>query len=259
MRVDHNKNYTTMANYHLRDKKLSLSAKGLLSYILSLPDDWDYSVAGLSAACGAGVYATRSAIKELEEFGYITRTRERKQNGTLGSVEYIVREKPIQPICGNQTLDNLTLDNPILENRTQLNNVSYQTTNEQIPPTPQVEMKTKRTSLEIPTQFETGFSDAMQEAFETWLQYKKEKKQTYQPTGLKTFVKKLKSYVEQYGDQPVIDMLESTISSGYAGPVWNWLNTSNKQQKQEEQPKRRKVGHLYIDKNGEERVKFEYE
>lgn len=151
MRVDHNKNYTTMANYHLRDKNLSLSAKGLLSYILSLPDDWDYSVAGLSAACGAGVYATRSAIKELEEFGYITRTRERKQNGTLGSVEYIVREKPIQPICGNQTLDNLTLDNPILGNHTQLNNVSNQSTNKQIPPTPQGERKSRRKKCDVPT------------------------------------------------------------------------------------------------------------
>lgn len=151
MRVDHNKNYTTMANYHLRDKNLSLSAKGLLSYILSLPDDWDYSVAGLSAACGAGVYATRSAIKELEEFGYITRTRERKQNGTLGSVEYIVREKPIQPICVNQTLDNLTLDNPIFENRTQLNNVPNQATNKQIPPTPQGERKSRRKQRDVPT------------------------------------------------------------------------------------------------------------
>lgn len=85
------------------------------------------------------------------------------------------------------------------------------------------ERKQKRTSLEIPTQSETGFSDAMQEAFETWLQYKKEKKQTYQPTGLKTFIKRLKSNVEQYGDNAVIDLLERAMSSGYTGPVWEWL------------------------------------
>lgn len=87
----------------------------------------------------------------------------------------------------------------------------------------QGERKSKRTSLEIPSRSETGFSDVMQEAFETWLQYKKEKKQTYQPTGLKTFIKRLKSCVEQYGENAVIDMLERAISSGYAGPVWESL------------------------------------
>lgn len=88
-----------------------------------------------------------------------------------------------------------------------------------IPPTPQWERKPKRTSLEIPPKSETGFSDKMQEAFETWLQYKKEKNQTYKPTGLKTFIKKLKFSVDEYGEPSVIDMLEKAISSGYAGPV----------------------------------------
>lgn len=102
-----------------------------------------------------------------------------------------------------------------------------------IPPTPQGERKQKRTSLEIPSQSETGFSDAMQEVFETWLQYKKEKKQTYQPTGLKSLVKKLKSYVEQYGEVSVIDMLEQAIAAGYSGPVWERLGKVNKQQAQQ--------------------------
>lgn len=102
-----------------------------------------------------------------------------------------------------------------------------------IPPIPQGERKSKRTPLEIPTQSETGFSNAMQEAFETWLQYKKEKKQTYQPTGLKTFIRKLKSCVEQYGENAVIDMLERAISSGYAGPVWESLKNSANPPKKE--------------------------
>lgn len=95
------------------------------------------------------------------------------------------------------------------------------------------ERKQKRTFLEIPSQFETGFSDAMQEVFETWLQYKKEKKQTYQPTGLKSLVKKLKSCVEQYGEVSVIDMLEQAIAAGYSGPVWERLGKVNKQQAQQ--------------------------
>lgn len=98
--------------------------------------------------------------------------------------------------------------------------------------------KPKKTSLEIPTQSETGFSDAMQEAFETWLQYKKEKKQNYQPTGLKTFIKKLKSCIEQYGENAVIDMLERTVSSGYAGPVWEWLEKSKSESSKPQKKKR---------------------
>lgn len=102
-----------------------------------------------------------------------------------------------------------------------------------IPPNPQGERKPKRTFLEIPSQSETGFSDAMQEVFETWLQYKKEKKQTYQPTGLKSLVKKLKSCVEQYGEASVIDMIEQAIAAGYSGPVWERLGKVNKQQAQQ--------------------------
>lgn len=105
---------------------------------------------------------------------------------------------------------------------------------EYIPPTPQGERKPRTPAPAIPSQTETGFSDKMQEAFETWLQYKKEKKQNYQPTGLKSFVKKLKSCIEQHGEKSVIDMLEQTMANGYAGPVWNWLENQTPQKKQEE-------------------------
>ena len=93
-RVIKNKNYTVMSNYHLRDMHLSLKAKGLLSVILSLPENWDYSVHGLSYICKEGVDAIRQAIWELERAGYIFRSRVRNAKGQLKNAEYVIYEEP---------------------------------------------------------------------------------------------------------------------------------------------------------------------
>ena len=93
-RVEKNKNYTVMANYHLRDKALSFRARGLLSTILSLPDDWDYSVSGLVTLAKDGYDSVKSTLKELEKNGYLVRTRARKGHGHLGSMIYTIYEEP---------------------------------------------------------------------------------------------------------------------------------------------------------------------
>lgn len=109
MRVEKNSNYTTMSNYHLDDKRLSLKAVGLLSKILRLPDDWDYSVAGLSRICTEGRDAISSAIKELEETGYIIRRQAFTENGKFSGFEYIVHECPkfeeTSPFTENRAMD----------------------------------------------------------------------------------------------------------------------------------------------------------
>ena len=69
-RIEKNKNYTVMANYHLRDISLSLKAKGLLSLMLSLPEGWDYTTKGLACICKDGVDSICSTVKELEKAGY---------------------------------------------------------------------------------------------------------------------------------------------------------------------------------------------
>lgn len=95
-RIEKNKDYTVMANHHLRDKKLSLKAKGMLSYMLSLPDDWDYTVKGLEKTLREGREAISSALKELEKNGYLTRKRKRDgYNRLLSGSEYTIYEKPI--------------------------------------------------------------------------------------------------------------------------------------------------------------------
>ena len=94
MRVEKNSNYTVMANHHLRDKRLSLKAKGLLSVMISLPAEWDYTLAGLAYISKEGVSAIRAAIQELEENGYVTRARLRNEAGQLGDTEYTIYEFP---------------------------------------------------------------------------------------------------------------------------------------------------------------------
>ena len=126
-RVERNKGYTVMSNHHLRNKELSLKAKGLLSQMLSLPEDWDYTLAGLSFINREKIDAIREAVKELERAGYIVRSRERDEKGRLRGADYVIFEQPQTPPVSdlptleNPTLDNPTLEKPTLENPTQLN------------------------------------------------------------------------------------------------------------------------------------------
>ena len=93
-RVEKTRNYTVMSNHHLRDKSLSLKAKGLLSLMLSLPEDWDYTTRGLAYICKDGVDSICATVRELEGAGYIVRERERHADGTLGGIEYTILEQP---------------------------------------------------------------------------------------------------------------------------------------------------------------------
>ena len=115
-RVERNKGYTVMSNHHLRNKELSLKAKGLLSQMLSLPEDWDYTLKGLSLINREKIDAIREAIRELERAGYIVRSRERDEKGRLRGADYVIFEQPQPPTPDLPTLENPTLDNP-----TQLN------------------------------------------------------------------------------------------------------------------------------------------
>ena len=131
IRVEHNENYTTMANYHLRDSRLSLRAMGLMSKMLSLPDDWDYSVAGLTKIVKEGRDAVRKALQELESAGYLIREQSR-QGGSFAGCDYTLFERPQtgsgSPSPGNPSTvespltENPTTVNPTSGNPTQLNN-----------------------------------------------------------------------------------------------------------------------------------------
>ena len=114
-RVERNRGYTVMSNHHLRNRGLTLKAKGLLSQMLSLPDNWDYTLAGLSRINREKIDAIREAVRELEKAGYIVRSRERDEKGRLRGADYIIYEQPQPPVSDLPTLENPTLDNPTLE------------------------------------------------------------------------------------------------------------------------------------------------
>lgn len=118
-RVERNKGYTVMSNHHLRNKELTLKAKGLLSQMLSLPEDWDYTLAGLSYINRESIDAIRTAIWELEKAGYITRRQGRDGKGKMTAIEYTIYEQPQpSPELENPILENPTAANPVLENPT---------------------------------------------------------------------------------------------------------------------------------------------
>ena len=127
-RVEKPKDYTVMSNHHLKNKNLSLKAKGLLSQMLSLSDEWDYSLKGLASINKESMDAVRTAVLELEEAGYVVREQTRAAQGTFSQTAYTIYEQPQldlpiseNPITDNPITDKPTTDNPISENPTQLN------------------------------------------------------------------------------------------------------------------------------------------
>lgn len=150
-RVEKSANYTVMSNYHLRDNGLTLKAKGLLSQMLSLPDGWDYTLAGLATINKEGKDAIRSAVQELEQAGYIQRRQTHDENGNFSGNEYVIHEQPVfdAPECyctksdtseypyaeistsgaddqflgqsDSPSLDFPTTENPLTENPTEIN------------------------------------------------------------------------------------------------------------------------------------------
>lgn len=132
-RIEKARDYTVMANHHLRNTKLSLKAKGLLSLMLSLPEDWDYTTKGLAKICKDGVDSICSTVNELEEHGYVIRERIRNTKGQLTDIQYTIleqpkptqlgQEKPKQenPVLGNPVLGSPEQEEPEQGNTTQLN------------------------------------------------------------------------------------------------------------------------------------------
>ena len=132
-RVERTGNYTVMSNHHLRNEKLSLKAKGLLSQMLSLPEKWNYTLSGLCAINPESKDAIRSALRELEEQGYVVRRQTTDASGKFSKNEYIIYEVPVskpdagadpsleKPLSENPTTDNPPTGKPSAENPTQLN------------------------------------------------------------------------------------------------------------------------------------------
>ena len=128
IRVHKTANYTIMSNHHFKEKRLSLKAKGLLSLMLSLPDDWNYSVSGLVTLSKDGKDGVMSALAELEKFGYLTRVKIQNEKGQFSGIEYNIYEEPqkdnaitVNPISDKQTKEKQNTEKPSQLNTNKLN------------------------------------------------------------------------------------------------------------------------------------------
>jgi hypothetical protein len=127
-RIERTRDYTVMSNHHLRDKALSLKSKGLLSMMLSLPEDWNYTTRGLAKICKEGVDAIGGALRELESAGYIVRHQMRDRQGRISDTEYVIYEQPqpkapdtLQPDTASPDTENPYLADPDTEKPAELN------------------------------------------------------------------------------------------------------------------------------------------
>ena len=159
-RVEKNKGYAVMSNHHLRNHTLSLKAKGLLSQMLSLPEDWDYTLKGLAQINRESIDAIREAVRELEQAGYITRSRERDERGCLRGTIYTIYEQPHaeptpeEPAQALPTLDHPTLEKPMLDFPTLGNPMQLNTKGKN------KEKQNTDQSITDSIPFPSGFSDA---------------------------------------------------------------------------------------------------
>lgn len=118
-RVNKTRDYVVMSNRHFREKQMSLKAKGLLSEMLSLPDDWDYSIAGLAAINKESVMSIKTALTELQEFGYLKIEKIYPDKSSSGRIEYVynVYEYPQNQVTGNQAVENQEIEKQGVENQ----------------------------------------------------------------------------------------------------------------------------------------------
>ena len=122
-RIERTRDYTVMSNHHLRNANLSLKAKGLLSMMLSLPEDWNYTTRGLAKICKEGVDAIGAALRELETAGYIVRHKLRDSQGRISDTEYVIYEQPQlrKPDTDSPDTENPYMDKPDTEKPAELN------------------------------------------------------------------------------------------------------------------------------------------
>ena len=185
-KIHKSKDYTIMSNTHLKEKEMSLKAKGLLSIMLSLPEEWDYSEVGLSKLSKDGVGGTAKALDELETFGYLRRTQIKEDNGKFAGYEYDIFEKPQ---INSPYTENPFTEKPFTENQGQLNtNILSNKPNKNIKPTNTKELK-KETIKEFP--------EVVLRIFNHWKSKDIFPREDLTETKAKSIQKALKSYSEE--------------------------------------------------------------
>lgn len=194
IRVNKNKNYTIMSNYHFKDKNMSLKAKGLLSMMLSLPDNWNYSVEGLVAISKESKTVIQSTLKELEDLKYLKRTRVQNSKGQFEYI-YDIYEKP-------QT------ENPYMDNMPLLNTKELNTNN--------INNKKNKKETEFDSVINENFTDEeLKQTVYEFIKMRKAIKKPLTTRGLELMINKLKKMTSNTNEQ--IQILNNSIMNNWLG------------------------------------------
>ena len=194
IRVNKNKKYTIMSNYHFKDKNMSLKAKGLLSMMLSLPDNWNYSVEGLVAISKESKTVIQSTLKELEDLKYLKRTRIQNSKGQFEYI-YDIYEKP-------QT------ENPYMDNMPLLNTKEFNTNN--------INNKKNKKETEFDSLIKNNFeNEELKQTIYEFIKMRKAIKKPLTTRGLELMINKLKKMTSNTNEQ--IQILNNSIMNNWLG------------------------------------------
>lgn len=199
IRVNKTKDYTVMSNYHLHEKDMSLKAKGILSLMLSLPDDWDYSIDGLIKLSKDGKDSVTAAILELEKFGYLVRTQAKDKSGRFAGYDYDVYEKPM---TGEPLTENPPTVKPPQQNTNILN------TNKQ---------NTKRIKEEARTidDIISEQKEALQEPLREFVKMRKAIKKPITTHGVELALKKLEELTTS--ESEAVEIINQSVMNSWQG------------------------------------------
>ena len=225
-RVNKTSDYTVISNYHLREKEMSLKAKGLLTLMLSLPENWDYSISGLASICAENETAIKTGLNELKKFGYlrISKIFPNKKRGNK-KIEYVyeIFEKPLKEdkrqkeqtteeqtlesqVIENQGVENLPLESQAVENQGQLNTKELNTN----------KLNTKEVSTKEYTYVKNEFSRLCEEIKNNWIKIAHEYKLS--GTQLKITEKRkrvINNLLKEYSLEEVIQSMEKIHTSSF--------------------------------------------
>lgn len=236
-RVHKSNNFTVMSNTHFKEKKMSLKAKGLLSLMLSLPDDWDYNVSGLVRLSKDGKDSVMSALGELETFGYLERVRTINNKGQFSGIEYNIFETPQtdKPIAENTNEDNPTLDNANAEKPSQLNTNKLNTNvNKELK-----ELNTKGTDIDV---FEDVLKDVvnndLRNLYVDFIEMRRLNDKPITKRGLKMLINRCER-LTNFNIREQKAMLEAAIINN-----WNSVYLPNEVKEEREEVKKRKIDEL---------------
>lgn len=216
-RAEKTKNYTVMSNYHLRDNNLSLKAKGLMSLLLSLPDNWDFSINGLLSLIKESETCLRSTLDELKKFNYLIVTKYNDENGRFDYIYNLYEIPQTEPLPDTQKPD---VQNLYMENEGQLNTniINTERLNTDLKEkSRKKEKSTKLSALEALEGFKEEFnlSEELTEAFKDFIEMRKEIKDPITVNGLKRAINTLFKLSADPGEQ--LEIINQSIIAGYKG------------------------------------------